>query len=70
MDARWTLIFENASLLDEIRNDVVRTHPDLPFFLEAQDNVGQRWYAALERILFIWAKLNKGVRICYYAIYV
>jgi len=41
---------------------VVRTHPDLQFFLEAEGGLGLRRYAALERILFVWAKLNKGVR--------
>jgi hypothetical protein len=58
---KWYQFFENASLLDEIRKDVVRTHPDLYFFLEPEHNLGQRRYAALERILFVWAKLNKGV---------
>jgi hypothetical protein len=62
-DSKWFQFFENASLLDEIRKDVVRTHPDLYFFLEPEDNLGQRRYAALERILFVWAKLNKGVSV-------
>lgn len=53
---------ENVALLDEIRKDVVRTHPDLQFFLEPENNLGHRRYAALERILFVWAKLNRGVR--------
>ena len=61
---RFQLFLENARLLEEIRKDVVRTHPDLYFFLEPNKNLGQRRYAAIERILFIWAKLNKGVRIC------
>jgi len=61
-DSKWHQFFENASLLDEIRKDVVRTHPDLHFFLEPESNLGQRRYAALERILFVWAKLNKGVK--------
>eukprot|EP00550_Attheya_septentrionalis_P004265 CAMPEP_0198297840 /NCGR_PEP_ID=MMETSP1449-20131203/38550_1 /TAXON_ID=420275 /ORGANISM="Attheya septentrionalis, Strain CCMP2084" /LENGTH=460 /DNA_ID=CAMNT_0043998925 /DNA_START=37 /DNA_END=1416 /DNA_ORIENTATION=+ len=61
-DSNWSQFFENARLLDEIRKDVMRTHPDLSFFLEETRNLGQRRYAALERILFIWAKLNKGVR--------
>ena len=52
---------ENAHLLDEIRKDVIRTHPDLRFFLEPREDLGQKRYAALERILFVWAKLNKGV---------
>ncbi|KAL3801595.1 hypothetical protein ACHAW5_008565 [Stephanodiscus triporus] len=53
---------ENALLLDEIRKDVIRTHPDLRFFLEPREDLGQKRYAALERILYVWAKLNKGVR--------
>ena len=52
---------ENILLLDEIRKDVIRTHPDLRFFLEPNEDLGQKRYAALERILFVWAKLNKGV---------
>jgi Rab-GTPase-TBC domain len=60
-DSIWFQFFENASLLDEIRKDVVRTHPELYFFLEPENNLGQRRYAALERILFVWAKLNTGV---------
>lgn len=61
IDPKWTTLLENAFLLDEIRKDVVRTHPDLQFFLNPQKNLGLRRYAALERILFVWAKLNKGV---------
>lgn len=53
---------ENLHLLDEVRKDVIRTHPDLRFFLEPNEDLGQKRYAALERILFVWAKLNKGVR--------
>jgi len=53
---------ENVVLLDEIRKDVIRTHPDLRFFLEPNEDLGQKRYASLERILFVWAKLNKGVR--------
>jgi hypothetical protein len=53
---------EAAVLLDEIRKDVVRTHPDLAFFLEPTDALGERRYAAIERILFVWATYNKGVR--------
>mmetsp|Transcript_45365 Transcript_45365/g.67360 ORF Transcript_45365/g.67360 Transcript_45365/m.67360 type:complete len:782 (-) Transcript_45365:45-2390(-) len=59
---KWDQFLDNATLLDEIRKDVVRTHPDLYFFLDPEENLGQRRYAALERILFVWAKLNKGVR--------
>ncbi len=52
---------EDAMLLEEIRKDVARTLPHLLFFLEPNDDLGLRRYAALERILFLWAKLNKGV---------
>eukprot|EP00551_Chaetoceros_affinis_P007694 CAMPEP_0203668518 /NCGR_PEP_ID=MMETSP0090-20130426/5128_1 /ASSEMBLY_ACC=CAM_ASM_001088 /TAXON_ID=426623 /ORGANISM="Chaetoceros affinis, Strain CCMP159" /LENGTH=807 /DNA_ID=CAMNT_0050532979 /DNA_START=376 /DNA_END=2799 /DNA_ORIENTATION=- len=61
-DPKWRHFLENASLLDEIRKDVVRTHPDLKFFLEPNDNIGSRRYSAIERVLFVWSKLNKGVR--------
>jgi hypothetical protein len=54
---------EDAMLLEEIRKDVARTMPHLLFFLEPTDDLGIKRYAALERILFLWAKLNKGVRI-------
>ena len=53
---------ESAVLLDEVRKDVVRTHPDLAFFLEPTEDLGLRRYHAIERILFVWATFNKGVR--------
>jgi hypothetical protein len=58
----WKDFIESATLLDEIHKDVVRTHPDLSFFLDPDQNLGDRRYAALERILFVWAKYNQGVR--------
>jgi len=61
-NSEWAQFFENERMLDEIRKDVVRTHPDLAFFLETERNLGQRRYAAIERILFVWAKLNIGVK--------
>ena len=48
---------------NEIRKDVVRTHTELHFFLKSDNNLGQRRYAVLEPILFVWAKLDRGVRI-------
>mmetsp|Transcript_1442 Transcript_1442/g.1967 ORF Transcript_1442/g.1967 Transcript_1442/m.1967 type:complete len:740 (+) Transcript_1442:427-2646(+) len=54
---------QSATLLDEIRKDVVRTHSDLAFFLDPVHDLGRRRYAAIERILFLWAKFNDtGVR--------
>ena len=58
---RFELFFEDAKLLEEIGKDVVGTHPDLYFFLEAEKYLGARRYAAIVRILFAQAKLNKGV---------
>jgi hypothetical protein len=60
-EATFTDFLENCRLLEEIRKDVVRTHPDLHFFLEPNHNLGLRRYAAMERILFVWARLNQGV---------
>jgi hypothetical protein len=54
--------YENVSLLDEIHKDVVRTHPHLSFFLEPGSHLGRRQYTAIECILFVWSKYNKGVQ--------
>jgi len=61
-DTTWNDFIESALLLDEVRKDVQRTHPDLAFFLDPEQNRGRRRYAALERILFVWAKYNRGVK--------
>jgi len=47
-------------LLYEISKDVVRTHPDLQFFLDAVH--GPARYESLKRVLFVYAKLNPGVK--------
>ena len=44
---------ENMLLLDKIRKDVIRKHPDLRFFLELYKDLGQKHYAALKHILYI-----------------
>ena len=49
---------KDAKLLSEIRRDVVRTNPQLGFYLEPEKNLGIRRHAAIERVLFVWAKLN------------
>lgn len=61
-DTTWNDFIESALLLDEVRKDVQRTHPDLAFFLDPEQNRGRRRYAAIERILFVWAKYNRGVK--------
>jgi len=60
----------DATLLEEIRKDVSRTLSHLLFFLDTSEDLGLRRYAALERILFLWAKLNKGVSFRLVVVYV
>jgi hypothetical protein len=48
---------------NEIRKHVVRTYTELHFFLKSDNNLGQHRYAVVEPILFVWAKLDQGVRI-------
>eukprot|EP00751_Fragilariopsis_kerguelensis_P017302 CAMPEP_0170833808 /NCGR_PEP_ID=MMETSP0734-20130129/569_1 /TAXON_ID=186038 /ORGANISM="Fragilariopsis kerguelensis, Strain L26-C5" /LENGTH=406 /DNA_ID=CAMNT_0011200229 /DNA_START=105 /DNA_END=1323 /DNA_ORIENTATION=- len=57
-DKVFAQYLQDATTLSEIRKDVVRTQPTNPFYHEATDNLGIRRHAALERILFLWAKLN------------
>jgi len=51
----------DAKLLSEIRKDVVRTNPHLRFYLETENNLGIRRHAAIERILYVWARLNDNL---------
>jgi hypothetical protein len=39
--------------------DVIRTHPEIRFFLEDTTHIH---YSAMQRILFVYAKLNPGVK--------
>eukprot|EP00246_Nothoceros_aenigmaticus_P001857 TRINITY_DN12543_c0_g1_i1.p1 TRINITY_DN12543_c0_g1~~TRINITY_DN12543_c0_g1_i1.p1 ORF type:complete len:502 (+),score=64.57 TRINITY_DN12543_c0_g1_i1:464-1969(+) len=57
----WHQYFQDAELSEQIDRDVKRTHPDMHFFcgdtpaaLENQE--------CLKRVLFIFAKLNPGIR--------
>ncbi|KAH9576889.1 hypothetical protein CY35_01G186200 [Sphagnum magellanicum] len=57
----WHQFFQDTELAEQINRDVKRTHPDMDFFC------GPTAYAyenqeALKRILFIFAKLNPGIR--------
>lgn len=65
----------NVKLLDEIRKDVERTHPDLRFFLEPRGDLGKRRYGALERILLVFCQemdyvqgMNEICGIIYYVL--
>ncbi len=53
--SEWNSYFENNDLREEIWKDVQRTHPGLHFFTHEN-------YIVMERILFIYAKLNPGIR--------
>ena len=57
-DDMFAQFCKDAKLLSEIRKDVVRTNPHLRFYVETRNRLGIRRHAALERILFVWAKLN------------
>ncbi|CAM9757209.1 unnamed protein product, partial [Phaeothamnion confervicola] len=56
----WARFWSDRDLLAEIRKDVMRTLPESPLFQEERG--GAAHYAALERILFVYARLNPGVR--------
>ena len=53
----WNAYFKDCELQAEIRKDVSRTFPTLHFFREGR----AQHLESLERILFIWCKLNPGV---------
>ena len=71
----WRAFFEDAAVRDQIDRDVARTHPDMHFFSgltvpgpdgvappPPPDTPAARARAALARALFVFAKLNPGVR--------
>lgn len=53
----WNAYFKDCELQAEIKKDVSRTFPTLHFFREGR----AAHLESLERILFIWCKLNPGV---------
>lgn len=55
----WKCYFENISLMEEVQKDVVRTHPDISFFHIDPSCAVQ---AAMQRILYIYAKVTPAVR--------
>jgi len=56
-NSAWSTYFKDKELMEEINKDVQRTYPDLHFFCD-----DTRHYRALHRSLFIYAKLNPGIR--------
>lgn len=53
----WNAYFKDCELQAEIKKDVSRTFPTLHFFREGS----HPHLESIERILFIWCKLNPGV---------
>lgn len=59
----WAQHFQDQEMMAEIDKDVKRTFPHLHFFNHDGSEGNTKHYRALRRILFIYAKLNKGI--CY-----
>lgn len=56
--SRWSTYWRDQSILDSIQVDVIRTYPELKFFLEGEGKCQQ----IMQNVLFLYAKLNPGVR--------
>eukprot|EP01132_Coremiostelium_polycephalum_P008523 gene8523-10478_t len=61
-DSKWNEYFKDQNILSDIEKDVRRTFPSLHFFNHQQEHGKTIHYEALRRILFIYAKLNPGIR--------
>ena len=59
--SRWRAFFADTEIREQIERDVDRTHPDLHFF-SGQTETAQIHRASMRRALFIFAKLNPGLR--------
>lgn len=57
----WHQYFKDTELVEQIDRDVKRTHPDIPFF-NSEDGSSAATQDAMRRILFVFAKLNPGIR--------
>ncbi|KAK9915756.1 hypothetical protein WJX75_003726 [Coccomyxa subellipsoidea] len=60
-DSRWNAFFKDAEMMEQIDRDVMRTHPGLHFF-SGDDGAAVTHREEMKRILFIFAKLNPGLR--------
>eukprot|EP01117_Protostelium_nocturnum_P010817 TRINITY_DN3900_c0_g1_i1.p1 TRINITY_DN3900_c0_g1~~TRINITY_DN3900_c0_g1_i1.p1 ORF type:complete len:400 (+),score=59.88 TRINITY_DN3900_c0_g1_i1:385-1584(+) len=58
----WNAFFRDNDLMHDIDKDVQRTLPHLHFFNHDKKAGSTEHYQALKRILFIYAKLNPGIR--------
>eukprot|EP01113_Clastostelium_recurvatum_P014914 TRINITY_DN18189_c0_g1_i1.p1 TRINITY_DN18189_c0_g1~~TRINITY_DN18189_c0_g1_i1.p1 ORF type:complete len:537 (+),score=143.62 TRINITY_DN18189_c0_g1_i1:1-1611(+) len=60
--SKWNAFFKDTEIMEEIEKDVKRTFPHLHFFNHDKQTGSTGHYEALRRILFIYAKLNPGIR--------
>lgn len=60
-DSKWLAWHADEELRHEIQKDVDRTLPDYSFFNKEQ-TVGRMHHDAISRVLFVYAKLNPGIR--------
>ncbi|KAK9834207.1 hypothetical protein WJX81_008458 [Elliptochloris bilobata] len=60
-DSRWHAFFKDAEMMEQIDRDVLRTHPDMHFF-SGDDGSAVQHRAEMKRCLFVFAKLNPGLR--------
>ena len=61
-DSKWAAFFKDTELMAEIEKDAKRTFPQLHFFNHDPANGAIEHYEALRRLLFVYAKLNPGIR--------
>eukprot|EP00899_Mesostigma_viride_P012146 jgi/Mesvir1/20932/Mv08003-RA.1 len=59
--SKWNSYFRDNEELEQIDRDVKRTHPDMHFFNQG-DECAHENQEALKRALFVFAKLNPGIR--------
>eukprot|EP00798_Chlamydomonas_sp_ICE-L_P024704 gene24704-10340_t len=57
----WNTYFEDNEIMIQVERDVMRTHPDMPFF-SGEDPEAVSHREEMKRALFMYAKLNPGLR--------
>ncbi|XP_073138215.1 uncharacterized protein [Henckelia pumila] len=57
----WNKFFQDTEIMEQIDRDVMRTHPDMPFF-SGDSTFAKSNQDALRNILIVFAKLNPGIR--------
>ncbi|EGC30346.1 hypothetical protein DICPUDRAFT_41569 [Dictyostelium purpureum] len=61
-DSKWNEYWKDQNILIDIEKDVRRTFPSMHFFNYQDEDGKSIHYEALRRILFIYAKLNPGIK--------